>query len=70
MRCCWIWLVALLLMPLAVIIYMAVLVFTALWFAHFGLACLQDLRVAASAPASLVPSSPTVPVPASDAVSS
>ena len=51
------------LMPLAVIIYMAVLVFTALWFAHFGLACLQDLRAASSAAA-------PVPSPVSDAVSS
>ena len=32
------------LMPLAVVIYMAVLVFSALWFAHFGLACLQEMR--------------------------
>ena len=49
------------LMPLAVIIYMAVLVFTALWFAHFGLACLQDLRAASSV---------AVPAPVLDAVSS
>ena len=53
------------LMPLAVVIYMAVLVFTALWFAHFGLACLQDMRAAAARASTPAPTFSSAPASAS-----
>ena len=48
------------LMPVAIWIYTLVFAFSALWFAHFSLAALQDLR--AQAPASLTPAADPSPV--------